>query len=218
MLPHHCLLCGARAERTDLCTGCRADLPWIAAVCRRCARPLPPGPPVCGPCLRRPPPQAATVAPLRYAFPADQLLLKLKFADSLPPGRVLGELLGAYLLERGATADVVMPVPLHPRRQRERGYNQALELARPVARALDIPLLTRACRRTHYTPAQSTLTAAERRRNLRRAFVADAARVEGLTVALVDDVYTTGSTIAAAARALHAAGAARVFAWCVARA
>lgn len=157
--------------------------------------------------------------PFAYAFPVDRLLLKLKFGLSLPPGRVLGELLGEYLIAVRSTAstDAIVPVPLHPERLRERGYNQAVELARPVARALRIPIL-RACRRTRHTPPQSTLTGAARRRNLKDAFTADATQVAGLHLAVIDDVYTTGNTVAALTRALLRAGAASVVAWCVARA
>ncbi|MCA1798490.1 MAG: ComF family protein [Xanthomonadaceae bacterium] len=173
----------------------------------------------CGPCLRRPPPQSATVAAFAYAFPVDRLLLKLKFGNSLPPGRVLGELLAIAVRSTAPTLEcpeAIVPVPLHPKRLRERGYNQALELARPVARALRIPVL-RACRRTRNTPPQSTLAGPERRRNLKDAFVAEP-QVAGLHLAVVDDVYTTGNTIAAVTRALYRAGAASVVAWCVARA
>lgn len=223
LLPYHCLLCGAAGTGRDLCAGCCGDLPWLGVACLRCAAPLPSvcGPGACGRCLRRPPPQAETVAPFAYAFPVDQLLLKLKFGNALPPGRVLGELLGEFIGAQCAPPtlvlpDMIVPVPLHPKRLRERGYNQAVELARPIARALRVPL-RHACHRVRHTAPQSTLAGAERRRNLKGAFVADA-DVAGLSLAVVDDVYTTGNTIAAVTRALYAAGAARVVAWCVARA
>ncbi len=208
----------------DLCAGCRADLPWLGPCCARCARPLATatGGAWCGRCLRRPTPQAATRIALRYAFPVDQLLQKLKFGGALPPGRVLGELLALNLSRREGAApttgniDALVPVPLHPRRMRERGFNQAVEIARPVARALSLPLLLHACRRVRDTPAQSGLDARERRRNPVGAFAANA-EVAGKRVAIIDDVYTSGSTIAAVTHALLHAGATRVEAWCVAR-
>ena len=235
MFKHYCLLCDARATDRDLCDPCRADLPWLGPACARCARPLrhPTRGAWCGRCLRRPPLQAATRAALRYEFPVDQLLQKLKFGHALPPGRVLGELLAesirgapGWSRRKGAApttsgpgirVDVLVPVPLHAKRLRERGFNQAVEIARPVGRALGLPVLTRACRRTRDTPPQSTLDARERRRNPKGAFTADAA-VAGLRVAVIDDVYTSGSTVAAVTHALLHAGAARVEAWCVARA
>ncbi len=215
MFEHSCILCVGPADRRDLCADCATDLPWNRRACDACARPIPHGH-RCGPCLRRPPPQARTVAPLRYAFPVDRLIVALKFSSHLPAGRVLGEVL-AESIGAEPDPDVLVPVPLHPRRLRERGFNQAIEIARPVSRALRIPLRTRWCTRVRATAPQSDLEGKARRRNVRGAFTADA-RVAGLHVAVIDDVYTTGSTIAAVATALRRAGAARVDAWCVARA
>lgn len=224
MFGHNCILCAGPATARDLCAACAADLPWTGSACATCARPIPHGR-RCGPCLRRAPPQDATLAPLRYAFPVDRLILALKFAGRLPCGRVLGEVLAEHVVEsrceNAATPtpwpDFIVPVPLHPQRLRERGFNQAAEIARPVSKALRIPLRTRWCTRVRATPPQSGLEGKARRRNVRGAFAADA-RVAGLHVAVVDDVYTTGGTIAAVATALRRAGAVRVDAWCVARA
>ena len=143
------------------------------------------------------------------------MLQKLKFGHALPPGRVLGELLAGVVLH--SQVDVLVPVPLHPHRLRERGFNQALEIARPVGRALGVPVVPRACRRTRDTPPQSSLGARARRRNPLDAFAATDA-ISGARVALIDDVYTSGSTVAAVTHALLHAGAIRVEAWCVARA
>ncbi|MEX0899330.1 MAG: ComF family protein [Gammaproteobacteria bacterium] len=218
MFQHYCVLCEGLAEGRDLCVACQADLPWLGASCVRCARPLAtaPGAAWCGRCLRRPTLQAATRVAFRYAFPIDQLLQKLKFGGSLPPGRVLGELLAQALSRCEAGVEALVPVPLHPRRMRERGFNQAVEIARPIARALELPLLTRACRRVRDTPAQSGLDARARRRNPVGAFTASDT-VHGKRIAIIDDVYTSGSTIAAVTHALLHAGATRVEAWCVAR-
>jgi ComF family protein len=159
-----------------------------------------------------------TITALRYVFPVDQLVLALKFAGRLPPGRLLGELLAeSVAVACTKHPDVLVPVPLHPARLRERGFNQAMEIARPVSHALGVPVSTRACRRIRATAPQSDLKGKARRRNVRGAFIADE-HVAGLHVAVIDDVYTTGSTIAAVTAALRSAGAARVDAWCVARA
>ncbi len=230
MFQHYCVLCEGLAVGRDLCAACAADLPRLGPSCGRCARPLKAAGHLtwCGRCLRRPTLQAATRVALRYAFPVDQLLQQLKFGGSLPPGRVLGELLaetiGADLgqsrregaVPTACDVDAVVPVPLHPKRMRERGFNQAVEIARPVARALGLPLLLHACRRTRDTPAQSGLDARARRRNPVGAFAASHA-VRGKRIAIIDDVYTSGSTIAAVTHALLHAGATRVEAWCVAR-
>lgn len=220
MFQHLCVLCDGPAAGRDLCAGCAADLPWLGPACRRCARPLPPSAgDRCGPCLKRATPQAATVAAFRYAFPVDRLVHKLKFGRWLPPGRVLGESLAdAVVAARAARrVDAIVAVPLHPRRLRERGFDQALEIARAVAHGTDLPLLLRACRRVRHAAPQSTLAGAERTRALTGSYRATAA-VAGRRVAMVDDVYTTGTTVAAVTDALLHAGAARVEAWCVARA
>lgn len=221
LYPPRCLLCGARGDgQRDLCAGCAAGLPRAARACPVCALPLPAeaAETPCGRCQRHPPPFAAMRAALLYAPPVDRLVQGLKFGGRLSHARLLGELLAEHLAGCvGPRPELLVPVPLHPRRQRARGFNQALELARPVARQLGLELVPAACRRRRDTAAQSDLDAATRRRNVRGAFAVDAA-VAGRRVALLDDVVTTGHTVGALARALAAAGAARVEVWCVARA
>jgi ComF family protein len=217
LLAPTCVLCGAPgADGRDLCAGCAAELPHNRVACPRCALPLAAPAPACAPCLRRAPPQAATLAALRYEGPVRLLLPRYKFGADLAIGRVLADL----LLEAAACAprpQVVAPVPLHPARLRERGFDQAWELARRTAAALDLPARPDLLHRARATLAQTGLDAAARRRNLRDAFVV-AGDVARRHVALVDDVMTTGATIEAAARALRRAGAARVDVWVVARA
>ncbi len=215
LYPPTCVLCGAAgAEGLDLCPGCRADLPRIGACCRHCARPLP-QPGICGACLTRLPPYTRTVAPFHYAGAIRQLVTGLKFHQQLGHARLLGELLAAHLADEPERPDLLLPVPLHGGRLRERGYNQALELARPVARRLEIPLDARSLVRVRATPPQSDLHERERHRNVRGAF-ALARPLSARHVALVDDVVTTGSTVAEAARVLLRAGVERVEVWCVA--
>lgn len=220
LLPPRCLLCGGRGHGArDLCAACRAALPRPGSACPVCALPLPgaaSGHP-CGRC-RTPPPFAATRAAFSYAPPLDRLVLELKFAGCIGHARLLGELLASHLEAVGVPRpELLLPVPLHPRRLRSRGYNQALELARPVARRLDVPLRPHGGRRLRDTAAQSGLDARARRRNVRGAFAVDAA-VAGRRVAVVDDVVTTGHTVSELARSLVAAGAERVEVWCLARA
>lgn len=192
---------------------CRADLPWIGPACCRCARPLP-APGECGRCLQQAPPWLRAIAPLAWRFPVDVLVGRFKYAGALHLGALLGRLLADHCGER--LPDGIVPVPLHPARLAERGFNQAQELARPVARRIGAPLLAGACSRTAATPPQAGLAARQRYRNLRGAFSASPA-VRGLRLAVIDDVMTTGSTAAAVTLALLEAGAAAVETWAVAR-
>ena len=212
----HCMVCGETGQDgRDLCRACHAALPWQGPACLRCALPLPvPG--TCGACLQHPPPLTMTHAAFDYAFPLDRLLPRLKFHRDFASGRVLAQ----AMADRCAALtrpDALLPLPLHRGRLRKRGYDQALELARPLARALDLPLMDGVLMRSKQTSAQSRLDADARKRNLRGAF-----RIVGCTplpahIALVDDVMTTGATLHAAARALLQAGAWRVDAWVCAR-
>ncbi len=221
LLPHRCLLCGQRADGRDLCLGCAGDLQLNRPCCARCALPLAcgDGHALCGECLRRPPPFERAWVPFRYAHPLDLLETRFKFGADLAAGRVLAEL----LIERAGAdppprPELVLPVPLHPGRLRSRGYNQALELARPLARALRLPLHRELLRRLRATPAQTGLDAQARRRNLRGAFAVAGTLELPRHVALVDDVMTTGSTLAECAQTLRRAGVARVDVWALARA
>ncbi|MFC4727168.1 ComF family protein [Coralloluteibacterium thermophilus] len=223
LLPPRCLVCAEPGEdRRDLCAACTLALPYNVHACLACGLPLPAaaGDALCGRCLRRPPPFAATVAPLLYAAPLDRLLPRLKFHADLAAGRVLADLLGDAVqarLDQGLPRpQALVPVPLHRARLRERGYDQALELARPLARRFGLPLRADLLRRTAPTRAQSRLDAAARARNVRRAF--SAASPAPAHVALVDDVMTTGATLGACAHALLRAGAERIDVWVVARA
>jgi len=218
ILPLRCLLCGdAGAHGLDLCAACAAELPRNRACCARCALPLPAPAALCGQCQRRPPPWQAAWAPFRYGWPLDRLESRFKFGADLAAGRVL-----ATLWQREPRPPSLPPallvVPLHRQRLRQRGYNQALELARPLARALGVPLHVDALRRVRPTGAQTERDAADRRRNVRGAFAVREGTALPAHVALLDDVMTTGATLAEAARVLRRAGVRRVEVWALARA
>lgn len=216
LLPPVCLLCNAPgAAGRDLCAGCAADLPDPAPACPVCGDAVPVSL-ICGECRRRPPPFVSTTAALRYAEPADRLVIDLKFRGRLPAARLLGALLHDVVADI-ELPEVLLPVPLHPARLRERGFNQALELTRPLARRLDRPLLIDAVRRIRATPPQTGIDRRARRRNIRNAFALTRS-LPWRHVAIVDDVMTTGSTVAELARLLRRNGVDRVQVWVAARA
>jgi len=205
-----CFVCrGASPEL--LCEACREELPRLGdELCPRCALPSP-GAAVCGRCLSEPPAYDATTAALAYDFPADTLVHALKFRGELALAPLLGSLLSASIASW--SVDRVIPVPLSTARLRARGYNQAVEIARHLARGkLDIDV----CVRHADAVPQTELPWDERRRNVRGAFGCRRA-LTGATVAVVDDVMTTGATLDELALTLKRAGAARVVNWVVAR-
>jgi ComF family protein len=221
LAPASCYWCCARTGAASACAACVGALPWNDRACRACGLPLPSAveSSVCGDCLREAPPQDRSWVAFRYAAPVAQAVLDLKFHGRLAAAQVLGGLMAERLARRPEPLpELLVPVPLAPGRLRRRGYNQAVELGRGLARTLSLPLAARAARRVRATREQTRLDAAERRRNVRGAFAVDAAAVRGRHVALLDDVVTTGATMAELARAMRAAGAARIEAWAVARA
>ena len=205
-----CFICRGAARET-LCESCDAELPrLVQPVCPRCAVESPSGA-VCGRCLAQPPHFDATHAALAYAFPADALVHALKFRGELALAPFLGKLLREKVTSHGF--DCVIPVPLSGRRLRERGYNQAVEIARHLG-AMKVEI--DACARERDAPPQAGLDREARRRNVRGAFHC-ARSFSGERVVLVDDVMTTGATLDELARALKAAGAASVVNWVVCR-
>lgn len=189
--------------------------------CSRCAASLPRGTApgsLCGRCLRSPPDFDSVFAPFRYAPPLDRLVIDLKYNDALHLARALARLLAnAASQARRPLPDVFIPVPLHRRRLRERGYNQSLEIARFLGRSMRTPIAARAATRVRDTQPQATLSEGQRAQNVRHAFRADWP-LEGMRVAIVDDVMTTGHTVDALARALRRQGASFIDVWLAARA
>lgn len=206
VFPQQCFACGAASGSGVLCDACLAELPGrLAQRCPVCGIGQPLGE-VCGACLREPPPFEATVAALDYGFPADRLIHALKYGHRLSVTRLLIDLMAAAPVP---AADIVLPMPLHPARLQARGFNQAAELARPLAQRWGLPALLDGVARDLDTSPQASLPWKARVANIRGAFRVTAP-LAGMRVVVVDDVMTTGATLAEFARALKAAGAERV--------
>lgn len=207
--------------RGRVCATCIARFARPTERCLRCAIAVPAGVTVCGACLAEPPPQQLTLAALDYDFPWDGLIARFKFDGAVDLAGALAERLAvAAARQAAARPQLLLATPLAPRRLRERGYNQAWELARRLGRRLRVPAEPAALLRVRETVHQLDLPAAERAANVRGAFAVEPARrdaLRGRLVALVDDVMTSGATAAEIARVLLHAGAAAVQVWVVAR-
>jgi ComF family protein len=212
-----CWLCGTAAP-SSLCAPCAADLPRATtAACRVCALPLPAAG-TCGACLAHPPAFDGSVAALTYDWPADRMVIAFKYRAALGLAAPLaGLLLDAVTAAAGARPDLLVVPPLSPARLAERGYNQSLEIARALGRRLGLRVDAAALARVRDTAPQARLPLDERARNVRGAFDARR-RFDGLAIAVIDDVMTTGATLAEIASVLKRTGAARVDNWVVARA
>ena len=219
IFPPTCLLCGDQGDgRLDLCADCRLDLPYLQGACPCCGLPLTgTSSQSCGSCQQKAPPYDVVVTAFRYEEPVRHLIHSLKFGSRHAHARLLGLLLAERVGQQADLPELIIPIPLHPARYRERGFNQSLEIARVVSAETGIPLDYSLCKRLRRTEAQTRLSAEERRKNIRNAF--------GLTgplrtrhVAILDDVMTTGATVGELSLALRQAGAQRVEVWACARA
>ena len=210
-----CLLCGGRGRDHGLCEGCRVSLPHLPeANCPVCAIPNPTGE-RCGRCLGKPPHFDRVVAAFTYEFPATVLIRGLKYRGSLACARPLAAGL-AEALDDEPYPDLIIPMPLARPRLAERGFNQAMEIARRVAKEFGLRISADACRRIREGTPQAALPWKERATNIRNAFTCDF-DVKGKSVAVVDDVLTTGATLNEIALTLKRNGAREVVGWIVAR-
>jgi ComF family protein len=197
------------------CKACDDALPYLDAPhCPVCSLPSPTGEP-CGKCLKHPPLFSRTTSVFTYTFPLDKLILAMKYGGQL----TLADAFAKKLVKHIGThtlPDYVIPMPLHPIKLRERGFNQSLLLATTIARQLNMVLLPDCCQRIRNTSSQSSLAWKERDKNVRNAFRCDI-DLSGKHVALVDDVLTTGASLNALAAATRQKGAKEISAWVVAR-
>lgn len=221
LLPKFCLLCETRpAARAGLCCACTEDLPYHRHACVQCGYHLTEHQlmPICGRCLSQPPCYDQTLAAFAYQAPIDTLIWQLKYQQRLSNARVLATfLLEAIRQQQTAIPQALVPVPLHPQRLRERGFNQALELARPISLQLNIPIERHLCQRNRRTLAQSQVSASQREANMKQAFTL-VHKHAYRHVAIIDDVMTTGHTVNQLARVLRGSGVEKIDVWCIARA
>lgn len=214
-LPQACFLCGARVTGKLLCQGCEADLPTLPpAVCPQCSLPNASGE-ICGACLKHPPAFDRTLAVFAYAFPLDALVQQCKYASATSLTAFFAEQM-AQRANAENKPDYLLPMPLHPARLAQRGFNQAAEIARRLSPLIGIPWLPDACQRVRDTPSQAGLDLKTRQRNLRGAFACPM-DLSGKHVALIDDVMTSGSSLNELAHAARKAGALEIQAWVLAR-
>jgi ComF family protein len=214
LLAQDCLLCQAPSGTRLLCEACTRELPAIGPACPRCAATGNAGA-ECGACIAEPPHFDASRAAFVCAHPVDALIQSLKYGGQLALAALFAQELHQRLGDTGSV-ELILPLPLHPARLAARGFNQAAEIARVLARLTGIHMDARLARRVRDTAPQTGLPWRERASNVRSAFACDA-DLGGLRIAVVDDVMTTGATLNEFARALKRSGAARVENWVVAR-
>jgi ComF family protein len=224
LLPPTCVLCAGegQGDNIDLCAACSGDLLVNGNACACCAEQLTGAigaAPVCGACLRKPPRYDSTHCAFRYRFPVDHLVRALKYHGRLAHARVLGRLLARSLADtaRDAWPQALIPVPLAKQRFNERGFNQAIEIAKHLEKELQISLRADLLERRRDTREQAGLDRIARRKNVRGAFALQGP-LHAEHIAIIDDVVTTGSTANEVARVLKRAGAKRIEVWAVARA
>lgn len=236
-----CVLCDSTItgseEKISLCPACQNDLPWMQLACDRCGVSLNVGFSddknvdvralnVCGACQTNPPSMDYTLSALHYQSPVDYLVTELKFKKKLTIAAILSALL--YRRIRGyyqhtaphLLPDLIIPVPLHKSRLIKRGFNQAVEIAKPIAKQLSIPVAKNIITRVKNTIPQSDLSAVQRNKNIRNSFcLKDIEKLAGVShVVIVDDVVTTGATCNELAGLLKKVGIKTVEVWAVARA
>ena len=233
LIPTRCLLCFGNEQRNiSLCRQCELILPKILNACGCCGQPLAVEDScqtLCSQCILHPPPFRQCVAPYEYSYPVNHLITAFKFSGDLAAGRVLSVLLAQELQKRylqKPKPDVLIPVPLHPKRLRYRGYNQAVEIARIISRQLHIPIATNLIHKESETDPQSKLGLSQRLNNVRGSFVLNQKALHILQgnqkrkfkAAIVDDVVTSQSTVSAVANLLGEEYCEWIEVWALARA
>jgi len=242
ILPYYCILCDSPCKvPRDLCEACFADLPWLTNYCDGCGNELttnesllsPSTSPTinnrCGKCLQLSLPYEKLYCAFHYDHPMDRLIYAIKFKQRLEYARAIGECLltnvhnvfQQTLFCHNDTPDFIIPIPLHKRRLYKRGFNQALELIRPLAKHYGITIATKSCCRWRATHEQARLKGKKRISNVNNAFMIRkdyAAYFYGKYVLVVDDVITTGATMQSFCKLLNNVGCRKIIAFCIAKA
>jgi ComF family protein len=221
LFPRVCVLCDAPGhQHLDLCNGCIAELPWLKDCCVICAVPLSISQRnLCGQCLVNEPSYSRCISAFEYRYPVDRLIIKFKFSQQLIIGKVLAYLAAGIIQQQtdeNNLPDLLVPVPIHPKRLRQRGFNQALEIADVISEVLVIPVDYQSCSRLINTASQKSLSAKQRHSNLRDAFSVNRSLADQ-SIAIIDDVMTTGATAEALTSCMVKAGARNVQVWTLAR-
>lgn len=225
--PHTCVFCleTKNCLDRDLCEECRKELPLKKPGCKICLADIANKNNIallaklCGNCIKNPPLFDQLFAPYSYQNPIDYLITKLKFNKKLIFANLLGKLMVEYLAaiyKNRQKPQIIIPIPLHKKRLRERGFNQALEISKPISKNLQIKIDRFSCQRVKNTVMQSLLPAKEREQNIKNAF-AVTNQFKFTHVAVIDDVFTTGNTIREFCKTLKKSGVQKIDVWCVAR-
>lgn len=221
LLPPTCILCGNTGfDSQDICQGCFTDLHKNIHCCYKCAEIFETAnssPQLCGHCISKSPAFDETHAPFIHQGIMRHLIATLKFNRQYKNARLLGYLLATQIKKTAEIPDIILPVPLHKQRYRERGFNQSIEIAKALSKQLDIPIDTKSCIRIRNTVHQIDLPAKQRHKNIKNAFAVNQL-IKTQHIAILDDVMTTGSTVNELAKVLKKAGVARVDVWVCARA
>jgi len=216
VFPIPCLLCGLAAERYGLCQPCIAELPVLGHACKRCALPVQ-NAQICGHCLRSPPYQNLSFSLYRYESTVRRCITAFKYNNQLHFSHLFAQQMAIFLSARPALPHCLVPIPLHPRRIRQRGFNQSAEVAKYLASALNIAYRPELLQRVRLTQSQSELPFQQRKKNMRNAF---ACKQQSLPshIAIIDDVMTSGYTAGEAAKIFKRQGVEIIEVWTIARA
>lgn len=229
LLPSQCLLCRKELHQGRICMGCMADISLCALdlpCCQQCLEPLVTDAPLCGNCLSVPPAFNFSLIPFNYHHPVDYLVQRFKYNNCQASGQILGQQLADYLQQQydansaHIRPDIIIPTPLHWRRCFSRGFNQTAIIARIISRKLGIPVTERKLERIRHTNMQKGLNRKKRATNIRGAFYIsekNTAVFKNKTVAILDDVVTTTTTVREISRVVRKAGAKEVHIWALAR-
>lgn len=217
--PARCELCGQCGDYLDcICPACLTDLPAVGACCERCGMRLPQAASYCGKCLGDPFLADRTVTAYEYRYPVDVLIKVMKYQQCLRVAFPMARALASRIMS-GADPlpEVMIPVPLHPRRLYRRGFNQSYEICRRLYEYTHVPVDNRCVLRTRHTSPMFDLSLTQRRENITGAFQL-ARPLSYRSVAIVDDVITSGATVAELSRLLRQAGVDFISCWALARA